>query len=54
MAVEYPTTSANWAAYGEVLVKEGRRKEALQIYQQALALDPGNAEITAELNKLKP
>ena len=40
--------------HAEILVKRGSLKDALDVYRQALELDPGNAEVKAQIAALEP
>jgi len=43
-ALSDPTDAAGWYAAGQALAEAGNYTQALQAYQQAIALDPGSAD----------
>ena len=52
-AADHPGSSNAFDSLGEVYLGAGRREEAIQSYERAVALDPGNENAVQALEKLR-
>jgi len=48
----FPSSANVYDSYGEVLLKTGRRDEAIRMYQRALQLNPGSRNAKMILDSL--
>ena len=52
-ADNYPESLWSQVSYAEALLKNGDKKNALAIYEKALRLNPGDADLREKVNKLR-